>query len=358
MPSHLQPWQIVLAWAVGWANRQQQLAIDYLQAENRVLREQVCKKRILLTNDQRRRIALKGKELGRKGLESITTIVTPDTILRWHRRLVAAKWDYSERRKRVGRPQLSKEVTKLIVRFAKENRSWGYRRIQGALANLGHEVSASSVANVLKANGLEPAPIRRKRTPWKEFLKAHWEQLAAVDFTSVEVWTPRGLVTFYLLLVIKPTTPRVCFSGSTVSPNDAYMKQVARNMIDDEYGFLKDSRLLVMDRDTKFSAAFRHTIRHGGVHSLRLPSKTPNLNAHIERFMRSIKEECLNRMIFFGEKSLNNAVKEYLEHYHTERNHQGLDNQLIDPTELLADGQLDCRERLGGMLKYYHRTAA
>jgi putative transposase len=206
MPSHLQPWQIVLAWAVGWANRQQQLAIDYLQAENRVLREQVGKKRILLTNDQRRRIALKGKELGRKGLESITTIVTPDTILRWHRRLVAAKWDYSERRKRVGRPQLSKEVTKLIVRFAKENRSWGFRRIQGALANLGHEVSASSVANVLKANGLEPAPIRRKRTPWKEFLKAHWEQLAAVDFTSVEVWTPRGLVTFYLLFVIKPST--------------------------------------------------------------------------------------------------------------------------------------------------------
>ncbi len=112
MPSHLQPWQIVLAWAVAWANRQQQLAIDYLQAENRVLREQVGKKRILLTDDQRRRLAVQGKELGRKGLESISTLFTPDTILRWHRKLVAAKWDYSERRKRVGRPQIRNGITK------------------------------------------------------------------------------------------------------------------------------------------------------------------------------------------------------------------------------------------------------
>lgn len=123
--------------------------------------------------------------------------------------------------------------------------------------------------------------------------------------------------------------------------------------------FLNDSRLLIMDRDTKFSAAFRHTISHGGVHSLRLPTKTPNLNAYIERFMRSIKEECLDRMIFFGEKALRNAVHEYLEHYHAERNHQGIDNRLIeDQEEQTTDGVIQCRERLGGMLKHYHQTAA
>ncbi|QDT68794.1 Integrase core domain protein [Planctomycetes bacterium MalM25] len=359
MKTQLQPWHIAFAWAVGFVNRQQQLVIEYLCAENRVLREQVGRKRILLSDDQRRRLAVKGKELGRKGLESIETLFTPDTILRWHRKLVAQKWDYSKRRKQVGRPSVSEEVTKLIVRFAKENRSWGYGRIQGALANLGHEVSESTVANVLKANGLEPAPIRRKQTPWKEFLKAHWDQLSAVDFTSVEVWTPRGLITYYLLFVIQPKSRKVHYAGMTTSPNDAFMQQIARNLIDDEDGFLKDSRLLLMDRDTKFSAAFRHTLSLGGVHALRLPPKTPNLNAYVERFMRSIKEECLNRMIFFGEKTVENAVKEYLTHYHTERNHQGIDNRLIEPKEESPpDGIISCRERLGGMLKHYHRMAA
>lgn len=139
----------------------------------------------------------------------------------------------------MGRSPVAKEVYELIIRFAKENRSWGYRRIQGAIANVGHEVSESTIARTLRANGLEPSPLRRKRTPWKEFLKAHWDQLAAVDFTSIEVWTPRGLVTFYLLFVIKPSTRQVCFAGSTVSPNDLWMKQVARNLIDDESGFFK-----------------------------------------------------------------------------------------------------------------------
>ena len=245
------------------------------------------------------------------------------------------------------------------MRFAKENRSWGYRRIQGALANLGHAVSDTTVANVLKENGLEPAPLRRKRTPWKEFLKAHWDQLAAVDFTSVEVWTPRGLVTFYALFVIELKSRRVCFAGLTTSPCDDWMKQVARNLIDNEDGFLNSSRLLLMDRDTKFSAAFRHTLSLGGVHALRLPPKTPNLNAYVEHFMRSIKQECLDQMNFFGEGSLRNAIREYLEHYHTERNHQGIDNRLIEQREEpLPDGVIDCRERLGGILKHYDRVAA
>ncbi len=168
-----------------------------------------------------------------------------------------------------------------------------------------------------------------------------------------------GLITYYLLLVIQPKSRRVCFAGMTTSPNDAWMQQIAQNLIDDEDGFLNDSRLLLMDRDTKFSSAFRHTLSLGGVHALRLPPKTPNLNAYVERFMRSIKEECLRRMILFGEKSLENAVEEYLTHYHTERNRQGIDNRLfVAPEESPPDGVIDCRERLGGMLKHYHRIAA
>ena len=141
-----------------------------------------------LTDYQRRVLAVKAKALGRRTLMELTTVVTPDTILRWHRRLVAAKWDYSERRKKApGRPPIPDEVVEFVLRMARENPSWGYDRIQGALANLGHRISDTTVGNILKANGIEPAPTRKGATNWKTFLKAHWDSIAAIDFTTVEV---------------------------------------------------------------------------------------------------------------------------------------------------------------------------
>ena len=154
--------------------------------------------------------------MGRKALSELTTIVTPDTILRWHRELVAQKWDYTDRRKKKpGRPAISDEVKQLVLRMAKENPDWGYDRIQGALANLGHEISDQTVGNILKAHGIETAPERRRQTTWKTFLKAHWDVLGAIDFTTVEVWTKGGLVTFYLLFVMQLKTRRVHFAGCT-----------------------------------------------------------------------------------------------------------------------------------------------
>jgi transposase len=142
-------------------------------------------------------LAVQGKALGRKRLGEVATIVTPDTILRWHRQLVAKKWDYSaQRKKSPGRPPVSAEITELVLRMARENPTWGYDRIQGALANLGHTISDSSVGNILRAHGIEPAPERKRQTTWKAFLQAHWDQLAAIDFTTIEVWTTRGLVTY------------------------------------------------------------------------------------------------------------------------------------------------------------------
>jgi len=164
MKSVLQPWQLLLLILAGWINRHQQAVLEYLRAENQVLKEKLGKKRILLTDDQRRRLAVKGKVLGRKTLQEIATIVTPDTILRWHRELVALKWDYSEQRRKVGRPPISKETIELLLRMARENPSWGYDRIQGALANLGHKISDSTVANTLRERGIEPAPERRRQT--------------------------------------------------------------------------------------------------------------------------------------------------------------------------------------------------
>jgi putative transposase len=184
MKSVLQPWQLLLLIFAGWINLHQQEVPEYLRIENQVLKEKLGKKRILLADDQRRRLDVKGKVLGRKALQEIATIVTPDTILRWHRELVALKWNCSERRRKVGRPPVAKEIIILLLRMARENPTWGYDRIQGALANLGHKISDSTVANTLREHGIEPAPERKHHTTWHAFLKAHWKVLAAIDFTT------------------------------------------------------------------------------------------------------------------------------------------------------------------------------
>ena len=356
----LHPWQLLLVILAGWVNQQQQQIIDFQRMEMDVLKEKLGKKRIILNDDQRRRLAVKGKVLGRKVLQEIGCLFTPDTILRWHRELVAQKWDYSNRRNKPGRPPTSEEVTQLVLQMARENPSWGYDRIVGALANLGHQISDQTVGNILKAHGIEPAPQRKRQTTWKTFIQSHWDVLAAIDFTTIEVWTKGGLVTYYLLFVMELATRRVHFAGCTPNPDGRWMQQIARNLTDVEDGFLKGKRYVLMDRDDKFSPAFREILETGGVDAVPLPPKSPNLNAHLERFHRSLKEECLSRLIFFGETSLRRAVTLFLEHYHAERNHQGLDNRILQPGEEVgrSTGEIECRERLGGLLRYYYRDAA
>jgi len=357
----LQPWQLLLVVLAGWINRQQQDVIAYLRAENQVLREKHGNKRILLNDDQRRRLAVKGKVLGRKLLDEVGTLFTPDTILRWHRQLVATKWDYSDRRKStVGRPRVRQEIVDLVLRFARENPRWGYDRIQGALANVGYHITDTTVGNILKAHGIEPAPDRKRTTTWKTFLKAHWDVIAATDFLTVEVWTKGGLVTFYILFVIELATRRVEIAGVTTSPDESWMRTMACNLTNCDDGFLNGKRYLIHDRDTKYCAKFLDTLAGEGIESVKLPSRSPNLNAYAERFVLSLKSDCLDRMIFFGERSLRNTINQYMVHYHTERNHQGLNNQLVERAGDLdsSTGAVTCHERLGGMLKYYHRQAA
>ena len=356
----LQPWQLLLAILSGWIHHRQQKMIEFQNDQIESLLKQMGRKRILLTDDQRRLLAVKGKALGRKALRERTTIATPDTILHWHRKLVANKWDHSEKRKSVGRPRIRQVIVDLILRFAKQNSTWGYDRIQGALASVGYHISDSTVGNVLKAHGIEPAPDRQRQTTWATFLKAHWDVLAAIDFTTIEVWTKGGLVTFYLLFVMELKTRRVHFAGCTPHPQETWMKQIARNLTDPFDGFLLGKQYVLMDRDGKFCPAFKNILKQEGAEPLLLPPRSPNLNAYIERFMKSLKSEALSRMIFFGEKSLRRAVTAFLKHYHAERNHQGLDNQIIEPGDEVGQvvGNIECRERLGGMLRYYYRDAA
>ena len=289
----------------------------------------------------------------------LDTIVTPDTLMRWHRRLVAQKWDYS-RRRGPGRPGIMREISKLIVRMALDNPKWGYTRIQGALANLRHRVGRGTVANVMKANGIEPAPERGKHTRWSTFLKAHWNIFAASDFFTMEVWTGRGLVTHYVLFVITLADRMVEVLGVTARPDEAWIMQIGRNLIDTESGALRGKRYLLIDRDGKYTDEFRRLLSRSGYRVIRLPPMSPNLNAYAERFVRSIKDECLNRMIFVGQASLCRAIAEYVLHYRAERNHQGLENRLIRPqaSRYSSDGAVHRLPRLGGMLNYYYRAPA
>jgi len=212
MPRVLDPFRFVLIAVAGWMNQRQLQVIDYLREENRVLREQLGGRRVRLNDDQRRRLAAKAKGLGRKLLAEAATIVTPETSLVWHRKLIAQKYDGSGKRG-PGRPRTAAEIEDLVVRMAQENRDWGYRRIQGALSNLGHELARSTIAEILGRHGIEPAPERSRKTTWKEFLSRHWDLMVAADFFTVEVWTKRGLQRFIVLFLIELSTRKVEIAG-------------------------------------------------------------------------------------------------------------------------------------------------
>ena len=340
----------------GWLNREQQEVLEYLQEENRVLREQLGGP-LHLNDEQRRRLAAKGKELGRKLLEEVATLVTPDTILRWHRQLIARKWTYP--RGKTGRPPVSAEIEELVVRMAESNSRWGYDRIQGALANLGYKIAPNTVKRILKNHGIEPAPLRRGKTTWAQFLRTHWDTLAAADFFTTEIWTPAGLVTFYVFFVIQLKTCRVHLSTPTPSPDRVFMKQVALDLAAFDDSFLRGYSYLIIDLDSKYTTEFREILKENDVDVVPIPPKSPNCNPHAERFVRSVEEECLDRMILFGRNALERALREYRLHYLGERNHQGLDNSLLEPSPNdVGCPRVECRERLGGLLRYYHRAAA
>ena len=352
---------ILIAMIAGWLQRHQQHVIAYLHEENRVLKAHLDGHRLRLTDTERRRLAALAHPLGRKRLTEVATLATPDTLMRWYQRLVAQKFDGSKKRRPLGRPRVAEKVEQLVMRMAEENPSWGYRRMQGALANLGHGIDKITVRNILRRHHLDPAPQRRKGgMSWGQFLKLHWEVLAATDFFTVEVATWHGLVTYYVLIVMELATRRVQVAGITPHPTAAFMQQCARQLTDPFEGFLVGKRYLIHDRDTKFTQAFDTFLKDSGVDPLVLPPRSPNLNAHCERFVRSIKEEALDHLVMLGAQALSFAIHQYLAHYHTERNHQGLANQLIAREGSVGGqtGHVVRRERFGGLLSYYHREAA
>ena len=354
--------QMLVLMAAGWLQQCDLLIIDYLREENRVLREQLGGRRLRLTNEQRRRLAVRAEPVGRALLSGLATLVTPKTLLRWYRELVARKYDGSGHR-RAGRPPTEAEVAAaLVLQMARENPTWGYTRIRGALHNLGHALARSTIQSILADGGLEPAPERRTRGSWAPFLKAQWGAVAATDFFSVEVLTWAGVVRYHVFFVIELKTRAVQVAGITHDLHQAWVVQAARGLLDAVDGFLKDARFLIHDRDPVFCKAFSRLLKSGGVRGVRLPSRSPNLNAFAERFVGSIRRECLSRVIPLGERHLRVLVAEYVEHYNLERNHQGVGNRLLGPALAApandVGGAVRRRERLGGLLSFYHRGAA
>jgi len=197
--------------------------------------------------------------------------------------------------------------------------------------------------------------------PWSTFLKAHWEGIAAADFLTVEVMTLFGLVRYWVFFVIKLETRKVEIAGIKADPHGSWMMQVGRNLTDSVDGFLCNMRYLILDRDPLYTAAFRQLLKDSGCKVVRLPARSPNLNAYAERFVLSIKSECLSRIVPLGENHLRHAITEYIEHYHGERTHQGLGNRLIEPENTdVVTGNVPAqrRQRLGGLLNFYYRDAA
>jgi hypothetical protein len=335
-------------------------AIDYLKEQVRVLMEQQEKenRRILLTKNQKMRVAAKAKKLTRKMLEDCTLLFTADTVLGWYRNLIAQKYNGYENRGKVGRPQISREIVILVIQFKEENPRWGYQKITDQVVYLGYTISPSTVKNILIENGFDPEPDLTVKSTWHEFIKSHWNVLAACDFFTVELLIGRKLIRCTLFFVIDLSTRKVFLAPIQTQPDGNYMKQMAKILTDYEDGFLKDKRYLIHDRDPLYTHEFKNLLKASGVNPVKLPPRSPNLNSYAERFVKSIKSECLDHLILSSVKQLEYAVSQYCTYYHHERIHQSL-GRIIEPKHNINENaEIQCIERLGGLLKSYHRLAA
>ena len=353
-------WIVLITYLAYCVDKELYDAIDYLKEQVRVLLEQQEKqnKRIRLSNAQRIRVAAKAKKLSRTMLEKCTLLFTADTVLGWYNKLIAQKYSGSENRGKVGRPRISQEIAALVIRFKKENPRWGYQKITDQIVYLGYSISPSTVKNILLENGYDPEPGLIIKTTWHEFVKSHWDVLAACDFFTVELLVGRKLVRCTLFFVIELATRKVYFAPIRPQPDGDYMKQVARILTDCKDGFLKDKTYLIHDRDLLYTAEFHAILKTVGVKFVKLPPQSPDLNPYAERFVKSIKSECLNHLILSSIQQLEYVINQYCDYYHHERIHQSLGRIIQPKHDIDNNAKIQCIERLGGLLKSYHRLAA
>jgi putative transposase len=339
------------------SEREKEIEILLLRHQLRVLERQAARPR--LAPADRALLAAFSRLLPRDAWSSF--FVTPATLLRWHRQLVARRWTYSHRLP--GRPATPADVRELVVRMARENPTWGYRRIQGELLGLGIRVGASTVWTILRQAEIEPAP-RRLETTWAEFLRRQAASVLECDFLTVDTVFLKRL---YVLFFIELGTRRVHLAGVTANPDGRWTAQQARNLVmrlDDE-GIRP--RFLVRDRDSKFTRVFDEVFRSEGVRVIKAPVRAPKARAHAERWIGSARHECLDRLLIFGRGHLEGVLRVYVDHYNSHRPHRSLDQTapLTQPppteaepaAEIITLDRLRCHDRLGGLIHEYELAA-
>jgi len=346
--------------------RELTLQNEYLLQENKFLKSKI-KKRIVFTDDERRTLVEAAMAMGKDLMEQVVTIVKPKTILAWQRQLERQKWDYFDRRKNnPGRPRISIDIEQIVCRMAREN-EWGYTRIQGELKKLEISIFKSSVANILRRNGLPPSPDRRGLS-WRKFLARHAEVFLCADMFQKEVWTFRGLTTAFVFFVIHLQTRKVILSRATFSPTNQWLTQQIRHVLwecDDQN---INPRFFLRDNDMLYPKAMDLLLKSSGISTVRTPYQAPNANSHSERYVLSCKKECLNHLLIFGLNRLQRVIDCYTLYFNEHRPHQGIGNKI--PAEYnkhkwqgsrrLPNIKLENvtrKEFLGGFLKSYQRAA-
>lgn len=324
--------------------------IEYLKVENRILRKRIGRN-IRPTPVERRTLVKFGAPLG-KDLRNIITVVTYETFLLWAKGYKRNK--DSEKISKRGRPKTLEEIRKLVVHMAKEN-SWGYVRILGELKKLGiKRLSKTNVKNILKENGVDPVP-KRSGDSWNNFLKRHFQTLWACDFFTKQVITPLGPRIFFVLFFINIKTRRVYVAGATQFPNQEWVNKQTENVLPILSSGKNGKKLLIRDRDKKFSGGFDQLFENSGFTVQKNPFMAPNMNSYAESWIGTIKRECLNHFIVFGERHLRYLISEYVAHYNTTRPHSSMGNRPLESSLTKNTGEIKCRTKLGGIIRDYYR---
>jgi len=356
MPRFFKPLFLLLA---RLSDRQLANVVQYLKTENEILRARLPE-RLVVTPKERQRLMKFGRPLGSK-IKEFISIVSPSTFLRWLREERVGK--HARKPKRApGRPRTDNDLRDLVLRLAREN-GWGYTRILGELMKLGlGNICRSTVVNILKEAGLDPGPLRGEGT-WDDFIHRHMATLWACDFFSVRSWTIGGMVDLYVVFFIHVDSRRVIVSGVSANPDDIWMKQQARNMAIQWGDETVAPRYLIHDRDTKFTAGFKAILRSEGVEMVPTCAKAPNMNPYAERFVQTVKTECLDHFVFFGDKHLQHVLDEWIPHYNRQRPHQSKGNVPLPVADLPElpilpfPAKIECDQKLGGLIKHYRRAA-
>jgi len=350
--------------------RELTLGNEYLRLENRILKEKAqATGRLRFTDEERRSLTEAALAMGRSLMKEVVSIVKPETILAWQRRLERQKWDYSaRRRRRPGRPRAPGDIEALVCRLAREN-SWGYQRIRGELLKLCVSRSKGCIADNLRRNGLPPSP-QRKGLTWRQFLARHAEVLLCADLFTKEVWTWSGLRTACVLFVLHLGTRRILLAEATFSSDGQWMGQMGRNllMVCEEESITP--RFVLHDRDVLLTHDFDGTLQGAALEVVKTPYRAPDANAYAELWVGSANGECLDHLVLVGLGSLHRALSAYRSFFNGHRPHQGIGNQIPDRQAAAERGpdpvgdlnnpklSVGCEQLLGGLLNSYHRKAA